>query len=99
MSIVHEPTSHPLGLASNVTAHNGYFNGSIGLGPTESMPPECALQVLNLMFARCIETTSEDLLQTCPNKSSAFSWSAEETLCLVRYSSRSSPVCSSCTLV
>ncbi|KAL0802286.1 hypothetical protein Bca101_057462 [Brassica carinata] len=77
-------------LASNVTAHNGYFNGSIGLGPDRVYATGmCAPGAEPDACSRCIETTSEDLLQTCPNKSSAFSWSAEETLCLVRYSSRS----------
>lgn len=76
-------------VASNVTAHNGYFDGSIGLGPdrvyaTGMCDPGAEPEVCY----RCIETTSEGLLQTCLNQSSAFSWSTEETLCLVRYSSR-----------
>ncbi|KAF8103167.1 hypothetical protein N665_0188s0120 [Sinapis alba] len=77
-------------LASNVTAHKGYFNGSIGLGPDRVYATGmCTPGTEPDVCSRCIQTTSEGLLQTCLNQSSAFSWSAEETLCLVRYSSRS----------
>ncbi|XP_013631155.1 PREDICTED: cysteine-rich receptor-like protein kinase 18 [Brassica oleracea var. oleracea] len=78
------------GLASNVTAHNGYFNGSIGLDPDRVYATGmCAPGAEPDVCSRCIETTSESLLRTCLNQTRAFSWSAEETLCLVRYSSRS----------
>lgn len=78
------------GLASNVTAHNGYFNGSIGLDPDRVYATGmCAPGAEPDVCSRCIKTTSESLLQTCLNQTRAFSWSTEETLCLVRYSSRS----------
>ncbi|XP_048633859.1 cysteine-rich receptor-like protein kinase 18 isoform X2 [Brassica napus] len=77
-------------LASNVTAHNGYFNGSIGLDPDRVYATGmCAPGAEPDVCSRCIETTSESLLRNCLNETRAFSWSAEENLCLVRYSSRS----------
>ncbi|KFK28894.1 hypothetical protein AALP_AA7G062000 [Arabis alpina] len=77
-------------LPPNVTAHNGYFNGSVGLGQDKvytmgmcspnSGPDACS---------NCIKDTSDGLLQFCSNQTDAFSWLGEELLCLVRYSSKS----------
>lgn len=77
-------------LASNVTAHGGYFNGSIGLGPDRVYAMGmCAPGAEPDVCTNCIKTTSESLLQICQNQTNAFSWSGDETLCLVRYSSKS----------
>ncbi|XP_020873341.1 cysteine-rich receptor-like protein kinase 17 isoform X1 [Arabidopsis lyrata subsp. lyrata] len=77
-------------LASNVTAHDGYFNGSIGLGSDRVYAMGmCAPGAKPDVCSDCIKTTSEGLLQICLNQTDAFSWSGEETLCLVRYSSKS----------
>nr|AAM98174.1 protein kinase-like protein [Arabidopsis thaliana] len=39
--------------------------------------------------SNCIKNTAEGLLQICLNQTDGFSWSGEETLCLVRYSNKS----------
>ncbi|EOA18209.1 hypothetical protein CARUB_v10006694mg [Capsella rubella] len=77
-------------LATNVTALTGYyFNGSIGIAPDEVYTiGMCAPASEDHVCSLCIKTTSESLLQNCPNQADAFSWSGEETLCLVRYSNR-----------
>ncbi|EOA16151.1 hypothetical protein CARUB_v10004289mg [Capsella rubella] len=78
-------------LPSNVTAHDGYFNGSIGLGPDRVyVTGMCAPGAEPDVCSNCIKTTSEKLLQKCLNQMDGFSWSGEKILCLVRYSSNSS---------
>ncbi|WZY89686.1 hypothetical protein YC2023_046421 [Brassica napus] len=77
-------------LASNITNHNGWVNGSIGLAPNivydmgmcspGAGPDSCS---------SCINDAFDSLLQACSNQSDAFSWLGEEILCLVRYSSKS----------
>ncbi|KAJ4880817.1 cysteine-rich RLK (RECEPTOR-like protein kinase) 18 [Raphanus sativus] len=77
-------------LASNVTAHDGYFNSSMGLGPDRVYAMGmCAPGAEPNVCSQCIETASDGLLQNCPNQVDAFSWSGNETLCLVRYTNRS----------
>lgn len=77
-------------LASNVTAHDGYFNISMGLGPDRVYAMGmCAPGAEPNVCSQCIETASDGLLQNCPNQVDAFSWSGNETLCLVRYTNRS----------
>ncbi|XP_010433927.1 PREDICTED: cysteine-rich receptor-like protein kinase 18 [Camelina sativa] len=77
-------------LASNVTAQAGYyFIGSIGIAADQVYTMGmCAPAAENDVCSLCIKTTSESLLQSCPNEADAFFWSGEETLCLVRYSNR-----------
>ncbi|XP_024013897.1 cysteine-rich receptor-like protein kinase 17 isoform X3 [Eutrema salsugineum] len=75
-------------LASNVTDHDGYFNGSFGLGPNKvyamgMCSPGAALDACS----SCIK--SNGLIQICPNQTDAFSWLGQEILCLVRYASKS----------
>ncbi|XP_048612374.1 cysteine-rich receptor-like protein kinase 17 isoform X1 [Brassica napus] len=77
-------------LASNITSHNGWVNGSIGLGPNivydmgmcspGAGPDSCS---------SCINDAFDSLVGACSNQSDAFSWLGEEILCLVRYSSKS----------
>ncbi|CAH8306503.1 unnamed protein product [Eruca vesicaria subsp. sativa] len=77
-------------LASNVTAHDGYFNSSIGLGPDRVYAMGmCAPGAEPIVCSQCIETASDGLLQHCLNEVDAFSWSGDKTLCLVRYTNRS----------
>ncbi|CAN8230931.1 unnamed protein product [Cochlearia groenlandica] len=76
-------------LSSNVTAQANYFNGSIGSGPDRVYATGMCSPVASPdVCSRCIETTTEGLLQSCLNETDAFSWSGDATLCLVRYSSR-----------
>ncbi|KAJ0247117.1 Serine-threonine/tyrosine-protein kinase [Hirschfeldia incana] len=77
-------------LPSNVTDHNGWFSGSIGLDPNRvyamgMCSPGAELAVCNL----CIKAASNDLLQSCTNQSGGFEWISDEHLCFVRYSSKS----------
>ncbi|ANM67932.1 cysteine-rich receptor-like protein kinase 17 [Arabidopsis thaliana] len=76
--------------ASNVTAQNGYFNGSFGLGTDRVYAMGmCAPGAEPDVCSNCIKNTAEGLLQICLNQTDGFSWSGEETLCLVRYSNKS----------
>ncbi|KAG7617021.1 Gnk2-homologous domain [Arabidopsis thaliana x Arabidopsis arenosa] len=76
-------------LASNVTAQEGYFIGSIGIAPDQVFATGmCAPGSERDVCSLCIRTTSESLLQSCLDQADAFFWSGEETLCLVRYANR-----------
>ncbi|CAN8325674.1 unnamed protein product [Cochlearia groenlandica] len=76
-------------LPSNVTSHQGYFNGSIGFGQDRvySMGM-CAQGAKPDVCSSCLEAASTGLLQTCPNQTDAFSWFGDDIVCLVRYSSK-----------
>ncbi|ESQ55010.1 hypothetical protein EUTSA_v10024598mg [Eutrema salsugineum] len=77
-------------LPSNVTAHHGYFNGSIGLGPDRIYAMGmCAPGAASEDCSYCIKDASKQLLQICPNQTEAFSWSGQEIVCLVRYGNKS----------
>lgn len=77
-------------LPSNVTAHDGYFQSSIGLGLDRVYAMGmCAPGAEPNVCSQCIETASDGLLQNCQNQVDAFSWSGDKTLCLVRYTNRS----------
>ncbi|KAL0659604.1 hypothetical protein Bca4012_080189 [Brassica carinata] len=77
-------------LASNVTAHAGYFNGSIGLGPDRVYAlGMCAPGAEPQSCSDCIQDASVSLLSTCLNQTDGFVWSGDDFLCLVRYSSKS----------
>ncbi|KAF2530475.1 hypothetical protein F2Q70_00032954 [Brassica cretica] len=77
-------------LASNVTAHAGYFNGSIGLGPDIVYAlGMCAPDAEPQACSYCIQGATDSILSTCLNQTDAFMWSGEEIFCLVRYSSKS----------
>ncbi|KAG2318535.1 hypothetical protein Bca52824_011748 [Brassica carinata] len=78
-------------LPSNVTAQKGlFYNASIGQEPNHiyatgmcihgSDPVDCS---------DCIRTTSDALIQKCPNQTEAYSWPSGPTLCHVRYSNTS----------
>ncbi|CAB79281.1 putative protein [Arabidopsis thaliana] len=76
-------------LASNVTAQEGYFIGSIGIAPDQVFATGmCAPGSERDVCSLCIRSTSESLLQSCLDQADAFFWSGEETLCLVRYANR-----------
>ncbi|KAF8057305.1 hypothetical protein N665_1261s0008 [Sinapis alba] len=78
-------------LASNITSHNGWFNGSIGLAPNIVYDMGmCSSGAGPDACSSCINDAFDSLLQTCPNQSEAFSWLGEEIICLVRYSSKPS---------
>ncbi|KAF8085880.1 hypothetical protein N665_0643s0009 [Sinapis alba] len=77
-------------LASNVTAHAGYFNGSMGLGSDRVYAlGMCAPGAEPQACSYCIQDASDKLLSSCLNQTDAFVWSGDEFLCLVRYSSKS----------
>ncbi|CAN7060408.1 unnamed protein product, partial [Brassica rapa subsp. trilocularis] len=77
-------------LASNITNHNGWVNGSIGLGPNIVYDMGmCSPGAGPDSFSSCINDAFDSLLQACSNQSDAFSWLGQEILCLVRYSSKS----------
>ncbi|XP_048618802.1 cysteine-rich receptor-like protein kinase 17 isoform X2 [Brassica napus] len=77
-------------LASNVTAHAGYFNGSIGVGPDRVYAlGMCAPDAEPQACSYCIQEASDSILNTCLNQTEAFVWSGDEFICLVRYSSKS----------
>ncbi|KFK28888.1 hypothetical protein AALP_AA7G060900 [Arabis alpina] len=77
-------------LAYNVTTHDGYFNGSFGLGhDTVYTMGMCSPGAVSDACSNCIKSTSKASLQSCPNQTDAFSWLGDEILCLVRYSSLS----------
>ncbi|KAJ4899706.1 cysteine-rich receptor-like protein kinase 17 [Raphanus sativus] len=77
-------------LASNVTAHAGYFNGSIGVGLDRVYAlGMCAPGAEPQACSHCVQAASDSLLSTCLNQTEAFVWSGDEFLCLVRYSSKS----------
>ncbi|KAL0738829.1 hypothetical protein Bca4012_015039 [Brassica carinata] len=77
-------------LASNVIAHAGYFNDSIGQGPDRVYAlGMCAPGAEPQACSYCIQDASDSLLGKCLNQTDAFVWSGDEFLCLVRYSSKS----------
>uniref|UniRef100_A0A1J3G1P3 Cysteine-rich receptor-like protein kinase 17 n=2 Tax=Noccaea caerulescens TaxID=107243 RepID=A0A1J3G1P3_NOCCA len=77
-------------LPSNVTAHDGYFNGSTGLGPDRVYAMGmCAPGAKPDACTSCINGAARNLLQICLNQTNAFLWLGEEIHCLVRYSNRS----------
>ncbi|KAF8085879.1 hypothetical protein N665_0643s0008 [Sinapis alba] len=76
-------------LASNVTAHAGYFNGSMGLGADRVYAlGMCAPGAEPQACSYCIQEASNSILKSC-NQTDAFIWSGDEFICLVRYSSKS----------
>ncbi|KAG2245163.1 hypothetical protein Bca52824_093013 [Brassica carinata] len=77
-------------LAFNVTAHAGYFNGSIGVGLDRVYAlGMCAPGAEPQACSYCIQEASDRILNTCLNQKDAFVWSGDEFICLVRYSSKS----------
>ncbi|CAH8335740.1 unnamed protein product [Eruca vesicaria subsp. sativa] len=78
-------------LASNVTNHNGWSNGSIGLGGPNIVynMGMCSSGAGPDACSSCINDAFNSLLQTCPSQTDAFSWVGDEIICLVRYSSKS----------
>ncbi|CAA7037148.1 unnamed protein product [Microthlaspi erraticum] len=77
-------------LSSNVTAQDGYFNGSTGVGPDRVYAMGmCAPGAAPGACSSCINDATGNLLQVCLNQTNAFIWFGEEIHCLVRYSNRS----------
>ncbi|CAA7028063.1 unnamed protein product [Microthlaspi erraticum] len=76
-------------MASNVMAHDSYFNGSVGLGSDRvNAIGMCAPGTEPDACSSCINDAAGYLLQICLNQTNAFSWFGEEIICLVRYSNR-----------
>ncbi|KAG2318536.1 hypothetical protein Bca52824_011749 [Brassica carinata] len=87
----HKPPSHPLLPSFQRHGSKGlFYNASIGQEPNHiyatgmcihgSDPVDCS---------DCIRTTSDALIQKCPNQTEAYSWPSGPTLCHVRYSNTS----------
>ncbi|CAN8308248.1 unnamed protein product [Cochlearia groenlandica] len=74
-------------LASKVSSKDGFYNVSVGEGPGRiyalgmcipgTDPQTCSF---------CIKSSSEYLLQKCPNQTDSYDWSPQKSLCFVRYS-------------
>ncbi|CAF2238483.1 cysteine-rich receptor-like protein kinase 11 [Brassica napus] len=78
-------------LPSNVTAQKGlFYNVSIGQEPNRIYATGMCIQGSDPVdCSDCIRTTSDALIQKCPNQTEAYSWPGGPTLCHVRYSNTS----------
>ncbi|KAF8095948.1 hypothetical protein N665_0320s0075 [Sinapis alba] len=78
-------------LPSNVTAQKGlFYNVSIGQEPNRIYATGMCIQGSDpVECSDCIRTTSDALIQKCPNQTEAYSWPSDPTLCHVRYSNTS----------
>ncbi|KAK4858654.1 hypothetical protein QYF36_020016 [Acer negundo] len=74
-------------LATDVKSNNGFFTGNTGQGPDEVHALAICRGDLTLTeCARCITSTSQDIMTECPNQKEALYMSSG---CLVRYADRS----------
>lgn len=74
-------------LASNVTAHKGFYNSSIGEGPDRVFAMAMCIDGSEpAVCSECIEIAVEQLKYNCPNQTEAFTWAPHKTLCFARYS-------------
>ncbi|KAF8087903.1 hypothetical protein N665_0562s0004 [Sinapis alba] len=78
-------------LASNVSSREGYYNASVGEGPSRIYALGLCLPGTDpKVCSDCITPASASLLQNCPNQTDSWFWRSEdETICFVRYSNRS----------
>ncbi|KAJ0247205.1 Cysteine-rich receptor-like protein kinase 22 [Hirschfeldia incana] len=78
-------------LPSNVTAQKGlFYNVSVGQEPNRIYATGMCIQGSDPVdCSDCIRTTSDALIQKCPNQTEAYSWPSSPTLCHVRYSNTS----------
>ncbi|CAA7058749.1 unnamed protein product [Microthlaspi erraticum] len=78
-------------LASNATAQNGFYNGSVGQGLDRVYGVGmCIPGAEPKLCSECIQEASDGLLQSCPNQTEAYTWSGGgKTLCMASYSNRS----------
>ncbi|WZZ46852.1 hypothetical protein YC2023_043111 [Brassica napus] len=78
-------------LPSNVTAQNGLnYNSSIGQEPNRIYATGMCIPGSDLVeCSECIRTTSDALIQRCQNRTEAYAWPHDPTLCYVRYSNTS----------
>ncbi|VVB07659.1 unnamed protein product [Arabis nemorensis] len=79
-------------LASEVTAKDGFFKGSIGTYPDQVYAMGmCIPGAKQKPCWYCIKNASDLLMQSCPNQRTGIYWSGGgNTLCMARYSSRPS---------
>lgn len=79
-------------LASEVTAHDGFFNGSTGKDPDQVYAMGmCIPGAKQELCSECIKASSDQLRLSCPNQTASFYWSGGgKTLCMARYSNRPS---------
>ncbi|CAL9226554.1 unnamed protein product [Arabidopsis halleri] len=77
-------------LASNVTAHHGFYNASIGQPPNRVYAAGmCIPGTEPEICSACIISGSNGLIQNCPNQKEASLWQSVRTLCMIRYSDSS----------
>lgn len=77
-------------LASNVTAHRGFYSASIGQPPnTVYAAGMCIPGTEPEICSACITSGSDALIQHCLNQKEASFWQSNRTLCMIRYSDSS----------
>ncbi|XP_010442801.1 PREDICTED: putative cysteine-rich receptor-like protein kinase 12 [Camelina sativa] len=77
-------------LASNVTAHRGFYSASIGQPPNRVYAAGmCIPGTEPEICSTCIMSGSNALIQMCPNQKEASLWQSIRTLCMIRYSDSS----------
>ncbi|XP_038678979.1 putative receptor-like protein kinase At4g00960 [Tripterygium wilfordii] len=76
-------------LPHNVSANTGYFSTSLGQEPNKIYAHGlCRGDVTTESCFNCINSTSQQLMEECPNQKEATLWGGEGP-CLVRYGNRS----------
>jgi hypothetical protein len=74
-------------MSSNTEIDYGFFNFSAGETPDKvNAIALCSGDILPEECRRCVNTSSHDLLQACPNQNEAIIWPNK---CMLRYSNRS----------
>lgn len=77
-------------LASNVTAHHGFYNASIGQPPNRVYAAGmCIPGTEPEICSGCIMSGSYGLIMNCLNQKEASLWYSNRTLCMIRYSDSS----------
>ncbi|KAL5772975.1 hypothetical protein ACOSP7_012592 [Xanthoceras sorbifolium] len=76
-------------LASNITGYKGFYNTTIGQDPDKVYGLAlCRGDVSSEDCGSCVNSTSQDIMSTCPSQKEACMW-AGDTPCLVHYADRS----------
>ncbi|KAG6735907.1 hypothetical protein POTOM_061415 [Populus tomentosa] len=75
-----------LSLASNVIAHGGFYNTTIGLGnDTVYGLGLCISDLSAESCSICVNSAIQALIAACPNQKEAISWEGDPVPCFVRY--------------
>lgn len=78
-------------LASNVKAHNGFYNdSSIGQGTDQVFAMGMCIEGTEpTVCSDCLKVAADQLIENCPNQTEAYTWTPHKTLCFARYSNSS----------